>query len=121
MTDQSRPQRFTDRRVLVTGAAGGVGKQLAELFRAEGAKVVGTDVTEAEGVVATDLADPTAITALAEHAIAELGGLDVLCNVAGVQSHARLEALTPASLGLHLAVNTVAPILLTQAVLPALV
>lgn len=120
-TTAVRQQRFTDKRVLVTGASGGVGRELAALLRAEGARVVGTDVVAGEGVVESNLADPASITSLAEHALAELGGLDVLCNVAGVQSHARLETLTAESLGLHLAVNTVGPILLTQAVLPALV
>ncbi|MFL6160009.1 MAG: SDR family NAD(P)-dependent oxidoreductase [Marmoricola sp.] len=122
MTEQTstRQQRFTDRRVLVTGASGGVGKELCALFRAEGARVVGTDVTPGEGVVEGNLADPASIAAVVDHAVTELGGLDVLCNVAGVQAHSRLEALTPEGLGLHLAVNTVGPILLTQACLPAL-
>ena len=49
MTTETRAQRFTDRRVVVTGAAGGVGKAVAEMFRAEGARVVGTDITAADG------------------------------------------------------------------------
>lgn len=114
MTDSLRQQRFTDRRVVVTGASGGVGRQVCELFRAEGARVIGVDVVPGDGIIEGNLADPASITAVVEHALGELGGLDVLCNVAGVQSFSRLETVTPAMLQLHLNVNTVGPILLTQ-------
>src|SRR5690349_16688237 len=90
-----RAQRFTDRRVVVTGASGGVGRELCALFRAEGARVVGVDVVPGEDVLEGNLADPASITAVVEEALARLGGLDVLCNVAGIQAHARLETLTP--------------------------
>ena len=113
-------QRFAGKRVSVTGASGGVGGTLVELFRSEGANVVGTDVVPGDGVVACDLRDEEAITAFAEQAVAELGGLDVLCNVAGVQHFARLGDITAAELRLHSDVNLVAPVLLTQAVAPAL-
>lgn len=115
-----RPQRFADRRVLVTGAAGGVGRELCSLFRAEGARVIGVDVVPGEDIVEGNLADPASITALVEHTLAELGGLDVLCNVAGIQAHSRLETLTPEMLRKHLDVNVVGPVLLTQGFLPAL-
>lgn len=110
----TRDQRFAGRRVLVTGASGGVGSQVCELFRAEGAEVIGVDVVPGDGVLQGDLADPASISAVVAQVLAELGGLDVLCNVAGVQTFSRLESLTPAMLHLHLAVNTVGPILLTQ-------
>ncbi|MCW2755443.1 MAG: hypothetical protein JWQ32_2854 [Marmoricola sp.] len=111
-----RHQRFTDSRVLVTGASGGLGGQVCALFRAEGARVIGLDVVPADGVVACDLADPASIADVVEAALAELGGLDVLCNVAGIQTFAKLEDLSADVLHRHLAVNTVGPILMTQAV-----
>lgn len=114
------PSRFTGKRVIVTGAAGGVGSKLVELFRAEGATVVGTDVVPGDDIVATDLRDESAIEAFAARAVADLGGLDVLCNVAGVQHFARLGDITAAELRLHHDVNVAAPVLLTQAVAPAL-
>lgn len=113
-------QRFVGKRVIITGAAGGVGSALAELFRAEGARVVGTDVASGDGVVAADLRDEAAIESFAAGAIEELGGLDVLCNVAGVQRFGRLGDISGAELRLHMDVNVVAPVLLTQAVAPAL-
>lgn len=112
---------FADRRVIVTGAAGGVGGTLVKLFRESGAQVIGTDVAPGEGVVACDLRDEQAIAEFATQAVADLGGLDILCNVAGVQHFARLGDITAAELRLHTDVNLVAPMLLTQAVAPALV
>ena len=114
-------ERFAGKRVIVTGAAGGVGRRLAELFRAEGATVVGTDVVPDEGIIATDLRDEQAIEAFAAAAIDDLGGLDVLCNVAGVQRFGRLGDISASELRLHTDVNFVAPVLLTQALAPALV
>ena len=122
MTDETaaRAQRFTDRRVLVTGASGGVGRRVCELFRAEGARVVGVDVVPGDGIVEGNLADPASITSVVEHALGELGGLDVLCNVAGIQAHSRIENLSVELLRKHLDVNVLGPILLTQACVPAL-
>lgn len=112
--------RFADKRVLVTGAAGGVGAEVARRFRAEGSRVFGVDVTPSEGVVVGDLTDPASIRQMAEAALIELGGLDVLCHVAGVLAMARLEDITPDLLHRHINVNAVGPVLLTQALAPAL-
>ncbi len=119
-TTSPRQQRFSERRVVVTGASGGVGSQVCALFRAEGARVVGVDVVPADGVLQGDLSDPASVTAVVEHALDELGGIDVLCNVAGVQSFARIEDLTPELLHRHLGVNVVGPVLLTQGFVAAL-
>lgn len=113
--------RFTDRRVVVTGAAGGLGRVVAELFRAEGARVVATDVVAAEGVTACDLADDAARDAFVAATLTELGGLDVLCNVAGIQQFAEIGTITPAGLRKHFDVNALAPLMLTQAFAEALV
>lgn len=104
----------------MTGAAGGVGRSLCDLLRAEGARVVGTDVAPADWVVRADLADPAAVAGFVDDTLTELGGLDVLCNVAGVHHFARLEDLSVEVLQRHLTVNVQAPMLLTQGFLPAL-
>jgi meso-butanediol dehydrogenase/(S,S)-butanediol dehydrogenase/diacetyl reductase len=119
-TPAPRPQRFAGRRVVVTGASGGVGGSLCELFRAEGATVVGADVVEAEGVEPVDLTDEGSIADFAARALARLGGVDVLCNVAGVQAFAKVDELSATLLRHHLDVNAVGPLLLTQALAPAL-
>ncbi|MDP3891759.1 SDR family NAD(P)-dependent oxidoreductase, partial [Nocardioides sp.] len=120
MTDNSSTHRFDGARVIVTGAAGGVGSTLAAAFRREGATVIATDVVPSDGVIPADLRDEDALAAFGARAVDELGGLDVLCNVAGVQRFARLGDITAAGLRLHADVNLVAPVLLTQAVAPAL-
>lgn len=120
-TAPARAQRFTDRRVVVTGAAGGVGQVVAGLFREEGARVVATDVVAADGVVPCDLADDAARDAFVAGALEELGGLDVLCNVAGIQQFAELGKITAAGLRRHLDINAVAPLLLAQSFADALI
>lgn len=114
-------ERFLRRRIVVTGASGGVGKAVAEMFRAEGGRVIATDVVEADGVVSCDLADDAARDAFVATALAELGGLDVLCNVAGVQRFAELGAITAAGLRRHFDINALAPILLAQGFADALI
>jgi NAD(P)-dependent dehydrogenase (short-subunit alcohol dehydrogenase family) len=91
--------RFAGRRALVTGAASGIGRSTAERLAAEGASVAcvdrdreGLDVTVAAVLasggsafpVLCDLADRDAIGPAVERAGARLGGLDVVCNIAGV-------------------------------------
>ena len=86
--------RFNEKIVLVTGAASGIGLQIARQFIAEGATVIGTDINEqalteaAEGQQAfhtrvSDAGDPAAIAELAESIATDFGALDVLVNNAG--------------------------------------
>ena len=81
------------RRVLVIGAAGGIGSALVRRLVASGGKVflAGRDATRLK-TLATELGmpwgtveatDPDAIDALADRATSELGGLDGLANCAG--------------------------------------
>lgn len=105
----------------MTGAAGGLGQVVADLFRSEGARVIATDVAEGDGVVACDLSDDAARDAFVADALEQLGGLDVLCNVAGVQQFAELGTLTAAGLRRHFDVNALAPLLLAQGFSEALI
>ena len=121
MTESPRAQRFANKRVVVTGAAGGVGRVVADMFRSEGAHVIATDVATADGTVPCNLADDVARDAFVADALAELGGLDVLCNVAGIQQFAELGTLTAAGLRRHFDVNALAPLLLAQGFADALI
>ena len=73
------------KRVLITGAASGIGAAAAAELRSRGAQVVGLDVNAtAEDVIACDVRDQDAVDRAVAEAIERLGGLDVLINNAGV-------------------------------------
>lgn len=75
--------------VAVTGAAGALGRKVAEILNASGWRVVGIDLAEvtngglALALGGVDLADEKAMQAAADRIQAESGRLDGLVNVAG--------------------------------------
>jgi len=89
------------RVAVVTGAASGIGRALAEEFAASGSAVVVADLDAAEAevvaagirtsggealAVAVDVADAAAVDALAATTLERFGRVDVLCNNAGVST-----------------------------------
>ena len=73
---------FAGKRVLVTGAAGVLGRAVAEAFHASGAEVAGVDIVEDDApwkTIIADLVDPQG----AQAAVAEAGDIDILANIAG--------------------------------------
>jgi NAD(P)-dependent dehydrogenase (short-subunit alcohol dehydrogenase family) len=113
-------RRFEGKRALVTGAAGGIGRAMVDLLAEEGADVVGVDLREADGVRACDVSSPESVSAVVAGAAEELGGLDVLVNVAGVDQFRRFEDLDVATWERHLGVNLTGPMLMSHAALPHL-
>ena len=73
-----------DRVVLVTGAASGIGREIAERFTAEGARVTGFDRT-GDVAVHGDVRTPADVERAVEHVVAAEGRIDVLVNSAGVR------------------------------------
>ena len=69
---------------IVTGAASGIGKASAALFAAEGATVIGTDVTESENVIAADAGCEEDVVRLIDSAVHDHGGLDIYFANAGI-------------------------------------
>lgn len=103
------------RHALVTGAANGIGKAVAERFRADGARVSGIDV-EPGVEFQLDLAKTERLSALIDEIEAESGAFDVLVNVAGVYEPAPAVEMTLDSYRRVLAVNLDAPVVLAQRV-----
>jgi NAD(P)-dependent dehydrogenase (short-subunit alcohol dehydrogenase family) len=91
--------RFENKIGLVTGAARGIGRATAELLAAEGAHLVIVDV-EPDGLTETherileqgcdvvaeraDVSDGEAVRAVCAEARQQFGGLDLVCNAAGI-------------------------------------
>lgn len=76
--------RLEGKIAIVTGAASGIGKATAALFREEGAQVIAADVTVAEGVVQADAGSEADVQALVDRAVREHDGLDTFFANAGV-------------------------------------
>jgi NAD(P)-dependent dehydrogenase (short-subunit alcohol dehydrogenase family) len=86
---------FENRTVMVTGAAGNLGRAVAEAFAAQGANLVLVDLKQesleqafgAEGakrlLAPTNLLEPAQVEATVQAAIARFGRIDVLANLAG--------------------------------------
>lgn len=110
------------RRVLISGAANGIGKATALAFREAGAQVIGLDIAEAADMrtIACDLAREDDIIRATTQVARELGGLDVLVNNAGIMREAPLAAITAQDIDRHFAVNVRGMILLTREALPHL-
>ncbi|MGH2828937.1 MAG: SDR family NAD(P)-dependent oxidoreductase [Actinomycetota bacterium] len=82
--------RFEGWTVVVTGAASGIGREMARQFLAEGARVFGADLNEIgspDGAtfVRCDVSSDDDVRALVLEAAAT-GRLDVICNNAGIGS-----------------------------------
>lgn len=122
--------------VLVTGASSGIGAGLARGFAADGhtvgicarredrLKEVLADCQEtapASRMWVMDLADLDALSAFAERADDELGGIDLLVNNAGIPKRRHALQLTPDVVDQVMAINYASPVRLTLALLPRMI
>jgi NAD(P)-dependent dehydrogenase (short-subunit alcohol dehydrogenase family) len=109
-------------RVIITGAASGIGAAAAKELRARGASVVGLDVNAtSDDIVRCDVTEQQSIEQAVAEAIRRLGGgVDVLINNAGV-GFSQSAGLPPDEKAMTVfAVNMLGPWRVTAAALPAL-
>ncbi len=112
--------------VLVTGAAGGIGRATVELFRREGWDVVAWDVQPhpepPPGVRAmqVDVSQPDQVEAAMGEVARAFGRLDALVNNAAVQITKPFEATTPEEWDRVQAVNLKGAYLVSRAAYPLL-
>nr|WP_315595188.1 glucose 1-dehydrogenase [uncultured Cupriavidus sp.] len=125
-----------DKVVVITGAAGGIGKALCQRFCEEGARVVAVDVNadalEQLGAslkdsgsrvtaVKLDITDHGAVKQAIDTIAEELGGIDALVNNAGWDVAAQFMETTPEFWNKVIAINLIGPLNLHHAVLPWMV
>jgi len=123
------PQRVA----LVTGAAGGLGREFAAALAGAGHRVAGLDVADQSGTaeritagggefwpVTADVTDAAAVGAAVDGVAERFGALHILVNNAGIYPPIPFEQTTPADWRRIMAVNLDAPFLLCRAALPHL-
>jgi NAD(P)-dependent dehydrogenase (short-subunit alcohol dehydrogenase family) len=71
-------------RTLVTGVASGIGASVTDALRSRGDRVVGVDFQSGGDWLKADLSVPAERERVIAASLAELGGIDVLVNVAGI-------------------------------------
>jgi NAD(P)-dependent dehydrogenase (short-subunit alcohol dehydrogenase family) len=104
-------QRLAGKVAIVTGAASGIGKATIELFRSEGAIVVGADVSDGADVQA-DAGNEEDVKRLVEGVASEHGGLDIVFANAGISGGwATIAAQSAADWAEILRVNLIGPFL----------
>lgn len=108
------------KRVLITGAARGLGRALAALLEQEGCFLFLVDYRPISfpnaRTFTCDLANPSQRKSLLEKA--GNGGIDILVNCAGIGSHSRLNQLTMDEIERVMQVNVLAPLALMAGLSP---
>jgi NAD(P)-dependent dehydrogenase (short-subunit alcohol dehydrogenase family) len=125
---------FRDKIVAITGASGGIGRELCKYFGTQGAAIAAFDKSHAviafaeelrcDGIrieaAVVDIADATAVGSVFAKAASALGRVDILINNAGVTRHPSLEHTTPEGFDEDVHVNLNGAYNCAYAVLPGM-
>ena len=118
---------------IVTGAAQGMGKSVAELFAREGAKVVVNDISEQKAkevvekiksgggeslAIKADVTNSKEISRMVEETVARFGTIHILINNAGILRPSKTEEISEEEWDLVIDVNLKGTFLCSKAVLP---
>jgi short-subunit dehydrogenase len=123
-----------DKRILITGASGGIGRELVAALLDEGAYVLLSGRGHAEltrvveshaerdhaAVFAADIASASDRARLCDYALRWRGGVDILINNAAVNEFGFLATQSAESLDAAVAANLIAPIDLCRRLIPRL-
>ena len=133
-TFQTRMKDLKNKTVLITGAGGGFGQHMARQFRAAGAKLILTDVTERAlrevsdnagndlvAVVAADLATEEGCGAVVEVCGSRNVVPDILVNNAGIGIAGRLDHVPRERWETLMQLNLLAPMRLSSLFLPGMI
>ena len=121
-------QALTDQVAVVTGAARGIGRGIASVLSAEGARVVVVDLDEALATqtaaelgavaIAADVTDRGSVEAMAARVTEELGRIDIVAANAGIYPFADLTELSEELWSQVMDVNAGGAVRTVQACLP---
>jgi len=124
---------LSGKRIILTGAAGGIGYRLALLLAEKGARLalvernaprvqeICAEINQRGGFaapIALDLSAEGAPQQAVDSALQALGGVDILINNAGLMDFTLFERHDPQRIEQMIGVNVIAPMLLVRAVLP---
>ena len=128
--------RFQNKSIIVTGGASGIGKATVERLAAEGADLVIADINMANAQavanavgancgnkvwpIAFNAAQPESCRAMVEESIAQLGKLDVLCNIAGIMDWGHFTAFSDERWERMLQINLGSVFYVSKAAIPHL-
>ena len=127
MVPDDTSRHLLGRTALITGAASGIGRAIAQRFAADGAQVIAVDRDEAALTalaaeigaqpLVIDLSEISCLPAAVERVA---GRIDILVNNAGIQHVERLETFPITTFETILRIMLTAPFVLARAVLPGM-